>query len=362
MNKILVFHLGSLGDTIVALPCLKHIAHVFKDSQISMLTAFSNDIKAPSIDSIIGPMGLIQEYMKYPPGKMTFRKAIALRKTIKKWKPDCLVYLLQNTHYLKLLRDYVFFKSCGITHIIGLNLNPSKIFREKISDTKYEYEGMRFARTIAKLGKVDLDKNNLVFLENEKAEAVQHTQLFNHIPYIICSIGTKLFLKDWEQKNWISLISNLTKLFPNVGLIGIGSPDEANRTEELLKLWKGPILNLCGKTSPRIAAIVMQKALCFIGHDSGPMHLAANQNIPCIAIFSGHSLPGVWFPYGEQHKIYYKITSCNNCHKTVCGNNKKCILSTTPAEVLKGCESIIESRLAHFKHNLNYSNVKNAPI
>ena len=108
-------------------------------------------------------------------------------------------------------------------------------------------------------------------------------------------------------------------------MIFIGVQDEFERSQELLSFWKGPVLNLCGKLSVRQSAAVLSFATLFIGHDSGPMHLAAAVNIPCVAIFSRHAQPGCSFPFGE-HKIIYPA--------------EKSIVTITVNEVLQAIFSI----------------------
>ena len=49
----------------------------------------------------------------------------------------------------------------------------------------------------------------------------------------------------------------------------------------------------------------MRDAEVFIGHDSGPMHLAASVETPSVCVFSTHAKPGIWFPCGLQHRILY---------------------------------------------------------
>ena len=72
-------------------------------------------------------------------------------------------------------------------------------------------------------------------------------------------------------------------------------------------------MNLCGLLNPRESAAALKMAKIFVGHDSGPMHLAASVGIPCVAIFSARNKPGVWFPYGNQHKVVYHPIDCYGC-------------------------------------------------
>ena len=75
-----------------------------------------------------------------------------------------------------------------------------------------------------------------------------------------------------------------------------GAAVERERTDHLLSHWPGKRVNLCGELSVRESAAVLRSARVFIGHDSGPMHLAAAVGIPCAAIFSARNPPGRWFP------------------------------------------------------------------
>ena len=96
--------------------------------------------------------------------------------------------------------------------------------------------------------------------------------------------------------------------------------------------------------TPRESAAALKKSALFIGHDSGPMHLSAAVRTPCVAIFSARNKPGVWFPYGEKHRVLYHQTECYGCGLEVCNNeDKKCIKSITVEEVLYAMHVILGS-------------------
>ena len=98
--------------------------------------------------------------------------------------------------------------------------------------------------------------------------------------------------------------------------------------------WGGKAVNLCGKTSPRVSAGVFKHARFFVGHDSGPMHIAAGVGTPCVAIFPAKNMPGQWFPRGDDNRVIYHKTDCAGCALDVCiVQQKKCILSITVDEV-----------------------------
>lgn len=104
----------------------------------------------------------------------------------------------------------------------------------------------------------------------------------------------------------------------------------------------GPGLNLCGLLTPRESAAVFMRAVVFLGHDSGPMHLAAAVQTPCVAIFSSRNLPGVWFPYGERHRVLYHRVDCEDCRLSTCTiQKKKCISSIAVDEVFEQAAGLL---------------------
>ena len=116
------------------------------------------------------------------------------------------------------------------------------------------------------------------------------------LPFIVASVGTKSPLKDWGVENWRRLLAELGRDFSDHGLVLLGSPDESERSDELAQAWLGPRANLCGATSPRVSAAILAEARLFVGHDSGPMHLAAALGVRVFAIF-GPTDPRLFGPY-----------------------------------------------------------------
>jgi ADP-heptose:LPS heptosyltransferase len=153
--------------------------------------------------------------------------------------------------------------------------------------------------------------------------------------FLACGMGAKSDVQDWGLENWCRLLSSFSVEFPGAGLAIVGSADEHARGEIVGRLWHGPVANLSGSLAPRQSAAVLKRARLFAGHDSGPMHVAAAVQTPCVAIFSAHNLPGVWYPHGTGHRVIYHQTDCYGCGLLVCHDRAKaCITSITVPEVL----------------------------
>jgi heptosyltransferase-3 len=155
--------------------------------------------------------------------------------------------------------------------------------------------------------------------------------------------GTKVQANDWGAENWIELLKHLFTGLKNWQLVIVGSADDADFAAKCLETWNNNGINLCGQTSPRVSAAVLKMAKIFVGHDSGPMHLAACMGTPCAGIFSARNLPGQWYPRGSNNRIIYHKTDCAGCKLDSCiEQQKKCIFSITAGEVEQAVLDILK--------------------
>ena len=57
-KRVLIYRLGSLGDTLIALPALKLVAEAFPEAERRLLTSFPPNSKAPPSSAIVENTGL----------------------------------------------------------------------------------------------------------------------------------------------------------------------------------------------------------------------------------------------------------------------------------------------------------------
>lgn len=339
-KRIVVYRIGSLGDTLVALPAFHLVRQVFPEARITLLTNVPVNAKAAPMEGILGNTNLYDDILRYPTSLRSVSRLLDLRKTLAAGRYDCLIYLTEpKGGILTSIRDRIFFALCGIPRIIGIPYSGRKLRPVQLPDSeRFASETMRVLECVRGLGPVDLRDPKwwdlqLTNEETGEAEAV----LRNHAisgPFLAASLGSKIQPNDWEQHNWMRLAECLAADFPGLSLVLLGAAEERERSEQLLGIWRGPKANLCGATSPRCSAAILRGAATMVCHDSGPMHLAATMGVPCVAIFSARNPPGVWYPRGDGHTVLYHRTPCWGCKLTMCVEQKKaCILSISVEEV-----------------------------
>jgi len=308
--RILIYRLGSLGDTVLALPCFHLIRASYPTAHITVLTNAPVSGKAAALASILDGTGLIDAVIPYPIGLRNRAQLVQLRSRLKAGRFDQVISLTAARGLRASLRDYLFFKMCGIRQVTGIPFRRRDMVCLRLREgTLHESEAERLLRRIRSLGSVDLQESKWVDLHLTVEEKAQATRLLEvagiEKKFLALSLGTKSPLNDWGMHNWTSLLEKLSGEFPELGLILLGSGDEFTAGQTLLQNWNGPRANLCGKTSPRTSAAVLAQAALYVGHDSGPLHLAAAAGTRCVGIYSARFPPGQWFPIGRGHVTLY---------------------------------------------------------
>ena len=353
-SRILIYRLGSLGDTIIALPAFHAIKKAFPTSHITLLTNKPVASKAAGAQAVLGSDYFFQDVLYYPVG--TRRPSILLKLLFAIYQQnfDFVINLNAFRSDFATLRDQAFFRMAGIKSFYGFQLSEKdKHPQPEPPSGEVEWEATRLTRRVASFSQVDLDDDKfwdlrLTGLENREAE-LHLAKVSNQDRLIAFSIGTKVSAKNWGIANWQDLSHRLARRLDGWSALFIGSLEESEESEACLSSWDKNGLNFCGKVYPRVNAAILARCKLFIGHDSGPMHLAACVGTPCVAIFSARNLPRQWFPRGNKNVILYNRTECAGCGLEVCTiEKKKCLLSISVKQV----EDAVFSQLKTLGHSI----------
>lgn len=330
VETVVIFRLGSLGDTVNCLPCFHQIMRVFPSARRALLTNIPVSNLAPPAESVLRGGGFIQAALHYNVGERRIGKLLELRRKLRALDATTLIYLTEGRSLTATWRDVLFFRFCGFTRIIGAPITPG-LFQgrrdHKTGDVEREIE--RLARCLSDLGPIDLqDPANwdLNLTGQERADADAFLAPLGTHTFIAINTGGKVKAKDWGEERWADLLARLSRSKPNDGLVVIGAADDSARAQRLIEHWRGPTLDLCGKLLPRQSAAVLARARLFVGHDSGPLHLSAAMGLTCVAMFGDYNRPKKWHPVGERHRIIHNMAG---------------VMAITPDEVFEAVEEVL---------------------
>jgi heptosyltransferase-3 len=352
-ERILIFQIGSLGDTVISMPCYREIARRHPNAERYLLTNFPIGQKMVQAEELLAPCGLIHGSVDYP---MPLRGAAEIRKLYTKLRAlriDRLYYLTPEKSVLRLIRHYSFFKICGIADVRAVPWSRDLRYpRETRPGELWESEASRLLRTLdpqRKPGPPPPSDRLLGLSDKERAAA---DRLLKEMPettrFIALSVGGKIPLNDWGDENWSAVLSALSAADSELGIAFIGSADERQRNEALARSWKGPILNSCGRLTPRETAALIERAEVFLGHDTGTLHLAAAVGTRIIGIYSARNRPGKWFSDRSSDRFFYHKPPCFGCElekPAECQNQLVCMTSHSREEVVEAARRALADTL-----------------
>ena len=350
VRRVLILRLGSLGDTLVALPSYHLVARAFPQAERRLLTNVPVVSRAPAAAAVLGESGLVHGYESYPVGTRNPLRLFALLWRLRRFRPEVAVYLKAETGVQSSQRDRRFLQWTGARRVVGISAE-GETKAERVFDGDWEPEVERLLRSLRELGSPDSHNPGawdlrLTATETRRADALRAPLAGQ--PFFAASIGTKVQAKDWGVRNWAELLREVAARHAGEGLLLAGAAEERKSSNAVAAAWAsvpgaGPVVNACGDLSPRETAAAFRGARAFLGHDSGPMHLAAAVGTPVVAIFAARNRPRTWFPYGAPSRVLYHRVDCWGCGLEVCvEQRKKCLLSITIPEVLKALRELVE--------------------
>ncbi|MBY0354855.1 MAG: glycosyltransferase family 9 protein [Rickettsiales bacterium] len=107
--------------------------------------------------------------------------------------------------------------------------------------------------------------------------------------------------KRWPANHYAALCLKLLDHHIQPVLIGAGA--EAEVLQSIAAADAKRIINLCNRTDFADIASLARQARVIIGNDTGPMHLAAATQSPCLVLFSDASNPDLCAPRGDNVRI-----------------------------------------------------------
>ena len=315
--RILIIHLGALGDFILALPSIIKIKEIYKPYKIDMLGY-------PRINFLAKGFGISDTFMDIESAKFVFlfdSKLEYYNDEIKFFKEYDLIYIFSRFHensvvvkMKRLLRDRIKWISSLPPKAIQIHLSDYMIKQIGTKDNqKYQFPIWVSDESLKKEAKKIIEKAGII----GKA--------------VILHPGSGSFRKAWPLKHYIALANLIAD--KGIEVLFLTTPVDLSFIEEKdIKMAGYPVINV---ESLKLIPEIILLSDSFIGNDSGLSHLSAALNIKTLAIF-GPTNPMVWAPKGKYVFVLKKEYHCSPCwdNEEFSPCYKECLKQITPEEVL----------------------------
>lgn len=320
-SNILIVKLSAIGDCIHALPVAAALKHCFPQARVTWIVekpAYNILENNPNIDEII-----IFDKHKFKTLSGLLTHAPEFAKLLRDRKYD-LVLDLQGL-----------FKSAAIAYLSGApkklvycNARElSHLVSERVCgphDCGHIVE--RYLDVVRSLGcSPDQAKWDIAITDEEVQQAnriVANAGLDLDSPFVILAPGANWPNKRWNVGNFAVLADKLAG--QGIAALLVGAPSDKSLAESIGKSAKLKVYDVTGQTSLKQLAYLLKQAKCFIGGDTGPMHLAAALGASVVALM-GPTDAVRNGPYGLGHIVLTTSHSCHGCWKRTCPKNLICL-------------------------------------
>ncbi|MDA3834843.1 MAG: glycosyltransferase family 9 protein [Spirochaetales bacterium] len=119
-----------------------------------------------------------------------------------------------------------------------------------------------------------------------------------------------------------------------IPVVVVASEAEKVVAEEAVKASGNSMISVAGQTSLKELTTLIGRAQFFVTNDTGPMHIAAAQGVPVVALF-GPANPVRTGPYGAQHIILQEELDCIPCYAWQPCSHWRCMKNLTVDRVFE---------------------------
>lgn len=135
--------------------------------------------------------------------------------------------------------------------------------------------------------------------------------------WMAVQVGASDVMKAWRPEYFGHTLAGLCKQ-SDIGLVFIGSPQEAGAIEEATRAYRAAggrlsPANAAGRTDLVQLAALLAECRLLLTNDTGPMHLAVGVGTPVIDVSVGHVDFHETGPYGPGHWVVQPDLACAPC-------------------------------------------------
>lgn len=346
LDKMLIVQLWGIGETVLTLPVVDALRKEFPKAEIVVLATsrnkdvfFKNKDLSKVVSIKLNPLSIINFIFK----------------NIKKY--DLVIDLEEYLNISSIISFFVGKKTIGYSHNSRAKLYTLKV---KYNDKQHAVQTFldlirefSIAYNIDRLPKLNFSKNDKSIVDKFlKKNGIRSKE------FVVCvapGAAESAKARMWPYERYAELCDEIITKY-NAKIVFVGNLNEYEIISKIQNNMdnKGRTVNAAGKMTLNQLFCLIGSSELFIGNDSGPMHIAAAQEVKTLGLF-GPNLPIRFGPYGKGNIGLYKgynceFSPCINVHKgqvpdclypKSSNDYQKCMKNISVDDALKEVEKLV---------------------
>lgn len=178
--------------------------------------------------------------------------------------------------------------------------------------------------------------NKIKYSEAEKASVQEYLDSQDIRDFAVLHLGARDAARRWPIERYRQIIKYLNS--KNISCLLVGGPSDKDINSECLSTLDQNInYNIAGRFDLLEFAALCANAKLFVGNESGPLHIAASEQIPIVALF-GPGVKDVFYPIGDQVFIHHYFLDKGHKQQTI---HNSTIFKISVDEVKASIEKIL---------------------
>lgn len=337
-DRILIVKLNRLGDTVAFLPAIYALRKGLPKARLTVLTTEIGR-------EVLKGSGLVDEIWVSDINEIKtaggFFKCLS---RVKKHRFNAALASSDTSSFAALL----FFLARIPVRIGFSNPRLSLLYTKKIPFRRDFLHGRLNLDLARALGLSIEDNRPLLKISDEAKKSVRQRLLNSGVngKFVVIHPGSNKPSRRWPIEKFAMLVDLISAEYKDMKVLCIGSGIEkeiVNSIDGRLKR-KGSVIDFTGCSLDELSFLMSSTAF-FIGHSSGPLHIAYLAGTPTVSLW-GASSPLIWGPMWdpEMHSIIKADIDCIHCEKAECSKGSlECMSLITVEEVFKEVERCLGS-------------------
>lgn len=341
IERVVVRGTNWVGDSVMTVPALRALRRVLPQARITLVIR-------PATKGIFSEADFIDDVLVYDR-----KNALSVFGQVREWKRREfeLAVLFQNA-----------FEAALIPFLAGVPLRlgyatesrqallthplPLPDWRSSKHEVFYylylvtALEQMLFGRSDRCESEPDA---SIQISASRKAEALELLRTYGigeaESVVAVCPGSINSRAKRWPSERFAALADRLIESKRKVLLIG--SKDELDVTEEVVRRMQNKPVLLTGKTSLDQITAVLDRADLIVTNDTGPAHIGAALGRPTIVIF-GPTNPLTTRPFAPEAEVLRNPPDCAPCMLRDCPIDHRCMTAIEVDEVFERSQALLK--------------------